>query len=183
MKLFLKDEIVALRGLEPEDIDLLYEWENCEENWTVSNTLVPFSKYLLALYIKNSDKDIYETRQLRMMIDTSTGETVGSIDLFDFDPYHERVGIGILIHKQENRSKGFASAALMLMIRYCFEKLNIHQIFANILTDNDASMKLFSKAGFELAGTKKEWVREGDKRKDEYMLQLLKKDKSTQYWG
>ena len=183
MKLYLKDEIVALRALEPEDIELLFEWENCEENWTVSNTLVPFSKYILALYIKNSDKDIYETRQLRMMIDTPTGETVGSIDLFDFDPYHERVGIGILIHKQENRSKGFASAALKLMIRYCFEKLNIHQIFANILAENEISMKLFTKAGFEVTGTKKEWVLDGDKRKDECILQLLKKDKGTQFWG
>ncbi|MEI6277274.1 MAG: GNAT family protein, partial [Prolixibacteraceae bacterium] len=183
MKPYLKDDLITLRALEPEDIDLLYEWENCEENWTVSNTVNPFSKYLLALYIKNSDKDIYETRQLRMMIETLNGETVGAIDLFDFDPFHERVGIGVLIHKTENRSKGFASAALNLMISYCFEKLNLHQIYANILTDNDASMKLFTHAGFVLAGTKKEWVREGDKWKDEYQLQLLKKDRGTQFWG
>ena len=34
------------------------------------------------------------------------------------------------------------------LIRYGFEKLNLHQIYANILTDNQLSMKLFLKAGF-----------------------------------
>ena len=162
-----------MRALEPEDIDLLYEWENSEELWTISNTLAPFSKHTLALYIRNSDKDIYESRQLRMMIETPDGKTVGAIDLFDFDPFHLRVGIGILVHRPEDRSKGVATAALNLMIRYCIEKLGLHQIYANILTDNEVSMKLFLKAGFIVTGTKKEWVRDGEMWKDEFLLQKL----------
>lgn len=173
MQVFLKNDLVALRALEPSDIDLLYEWENCEENWPVSSTLAPFSKHTLAAYIQNSDKDIYESRQLRMMIDTPQGKTVGAIDLFDFDPFHSRAGIGILVHGEENRSRGFATAALNLMIRYCFEKLGIHQLYANILTSNTISMKLFTGAGFVAAGIKKEWIREGDQWLDENLLQLL----------
>jgi diamine N-acetyltransferase len=174
MKLFLKDDLITLRALEPQDIDLLYAWENDEAIWTVSHTIAPFSKHTLALYIQNSDRDIYETKQLRMMIDTADGKTVGAIDLFDFDPFHEKVGIGILIHQTEDRSKGFARAALNLMIRYCFEKLNLHQIYANILTDNEISIKLFAGAGFVVAGTRKDWVREGESWKDEYVLQLIR---------
>ncbi len=173
MKPFLKNELITLRALEPDDIDLLYTWENSEEIWTVSHTLAPFSKHTLALYIQQADKDIYESKQLRMMIENSEGTTVGSIDLFDFDPFHSRVGIGILVYRPEDRSKGVATAALNLMIRYCFEKLNLHQIYANILTDNDISMKLFLKAGFVLAGSKKEWIREGGMWKDENLLQLI----------
>jgi diamine N-acetyltransferase len=173
MKLFLKDDLISLRALEPEDIDSLYLWENNEEIWTISHTLAPFSKHMLALYIQNSDKDIYESRQLRMMIDTLAGETVGAIDLFDFDPYHSRVGIGILVYRHEDRSKGFATAALHLMISYCLEKLNLHQIYANILTDNEISIRLFEKAGFIVTGTKKEWIREAGLWKDEHLLQLV----------
>ena len=176
MRSFLKDNQITLRAPEPEDVDLLYIWENCEENWTVSNTLVPFSRHTLALYIQNSDKDIYESKQLRLMIETIEGETVGAIDLFDFDPFHSRAGIGILIHRTEDRSKGTATAALDLMIRYCFEKLNLHQIYANILSDNEVSVKLFVGAGFKHTGTKREWIKEGESWKDEYIYQLLKKD-------
>jgi diamine N-acetyltransferase len=175
MKALLKDDLITLRALEPEDIDTLYEWENNEEVWTVSHTIAPFSKHLLALFIQNSDKDLYESKQLRMMIATREGKTVGAIDLFDFDPFHSRVGIGILVYHPEERSKGFAAAALNLMIRYCFEKLDLHQIYANILTDNLISMRLFGNAGFELAGTKKEWIREGGLWKDEHLMQLVNK--------
>lgn len=173
MKPFLQDDLVQLRALEPTDIDLLYHWENDEEIWTVSHTLVPYSRHLLAQFIENSDKDIYENKQLRMIIATRDGKAVGAIDLFDFDPLHARAGIGILVHHPEDRSKGLATAALNLMIRYCFEKLNLHQIYANILTDNLISMKLFAQAGFVLAGTKKEWIREGSIWKDEHLLQLI----------
>ena len=176
MKLFLKNDLITLRALEPEDIDLLFEWENNEDNWTFSQTIAPFSKHTLAIYIRDSDKDIYEVKQLRMMITTQAGKTVGAIDLFDFDPLNLRAGLGILIHDREDRSKGYATSALDLMIRYCFEKLGLHQIFANILTDNEISMKLFFKAGFQLIGTKKDWIRDGEIWKDEHLLQLLRRD-------
>ena len=173
MSNFLSCDVVNLRAIEPEDIDLLYTWENDPEIWEVSHTLVPYSKYILALYIKNSDKDMYESKQLRLMIDTKDGKTVGAIDLFDFDPYHSRVGIGLLIHNREDRSKGYASSALELVIGYCFKKLNMHQIYANIGTQNRISISLFEKFGFALCGTKKEWNRTENGWEDELTLQLI----------
>jgi RimJ/RimL family protein N-acetyltransferase len=83
---------IRLRPLEPEDIDILYEWENNMEIWEAGNTKTPFSRYILAQYIKESGKDIYEQKQLRLIIQTETGEPVGAVDLFDFDPYHLRAG-------------------------------------------------------------------------------------------
>jgi diamine N-acetyltransferase len=171
---YLSNDTISLRAIEPEDIELLYAWENDPEIWEVSHTLVPYSKFILALYIKNSDKDIYESKQLRLMIDTAEGKTIGAIDLFDFDPYHSRVGIGLLVHNREERSKGFASAALELLISYCFNKLNIHQLFVNIETGNIISLALFEKYGFSVCGTKKEWLRTPDGWKDEVMMQLIR---------
>ena len=173
MKKYLANDIITLRAIEPEDIELLYSWENDPEIWEVSHTLVPYSKYILALYIKNSDKDIYETKQLRLMIDTNEGKTVGAIDLFDFEPHHSRVGVGLLIHNKEDRSKGYASEALDLLISFCFKKLNIHQMFANIESRNKISLGLFEKHGFRICGTKKEWLRTDSGWKDEMMLQFL----------
>jgi len=173
MKQYLSNNIVTLRAIEPEDIELLYTWENDPETWDVSHTLVPYSKYILALYIKNSDKDIYESKQLRLMIENSDGKTVGAIDLFDFDPHHSRAGIGILIHNHSNRSKGYASATLELLISYCFNKLNIHQLYANIESNNKISLSLFNKCKFTICGTKREWLRSSEGWKDELMLQRI----------
>lgn len=175
MKKYLSNDFVNLRAIEPEDIELLYAWENNHEIWEVSHTLVPYSRYILALYIKNSDKDIYESKQLRLMINHSGGKTIGAVDLFDFDPNHSRAGIGILIHDTQDRSKGYASAALDLLVPYCFNKLNIHQLYANIESDNQISRSLFEKHGFTVCGIKKEWLRDDAGWKDEVMMQRINK--------
>ena len=169
----LFNDVISLRAIEPSDIELLYAWENDPEIWEVSHTLVPYSKYILTLYIQNADKDIYESKQLRLMIDTPVGKTVGAIDLFDFDPYHLRVGIGLLIHKKEDRSNGYASAALALLIGYCFKKLKMHQLYANIGSGNQISISLFEKFGFRVCGTKKEWNRTETGWEDELTFQLI----------
>ncbi|MCI0523523.1 MAG: GNAT family N-acetyltransferase [Bacteroidales bacterium] len=166
---------IRLRAVEPEDLELLYKWENEEDNWKQSNTLVPFSKYILKRYIANSHKSLYETSQLRLMIDVIPAEkTIGTIDLFDFDHYHLRAGVGILIADPRDRKKGHGSAALECLIRYAFGTLGLHQLWCNIMEGNEESMKLFLSHGFTLCATRKEWVRADDSFNTEYMLQLIR---------
>src|SRR4030042_3324224 len=102
----MKYKEIRLRALEPEDLELLYEWENNNSYWIISNTVTPFSKYTLKRYLRNSHKNIYETGQLRLMIDhISDKVTIGTIDIFDFDAFHNRAGLGILIANEEFRRK------------------------------------------------------------------------------
>jgi diamine N-acetyltransferase len=109
----MKYEEIKLRAVEPEDLELLYEWENNSHYWIISNTITPFSKFTLKRYIENSHKNIFETGQLRLMIDhIKTNKSIGTIDLFDFDPFHKRAGLGILIADESFRRKGYASMAL-----------------------------------------------------------------------
>jgi diamine N-acetyltransferase len=170
----LKGQHIDLRAIEPEDIDVLYNWENDVENWAVSNTQTPFSRFLLEQYISSSHVDIYSTKQLRLMICDKEGKAIGSIDLFDFDPNNMRAGIGILIADKTDRRKGYASEALQLLNGYCFEILNLHQVYCNITTDNESSILLFQKHGFQITGIKKHWVRIGSGYKDELLLQLIR---------
>jgi diamine N-acetyltransferase len=164
-----------LRAIEPADIDVLYNWENDEENWAVSNTQTPFSRFVLEQYIASAHVDIYSTKQLRLMMCEPDEKAIGTIDLFDFDPNNMRAGVGILIADKSDRRKGYASEALTLLTNYCFEILNLHQIYCNITTDNETSILLFQKHGFQITGIKKQWVRSGNTYKDELLLQLIRK--------
>ncbi len=170
----MKYEKIRLRAIEPEDLELLYEWENNNSYWIISNTVAPFSKYTLKRYIKNSHKNIYETGQLRLMIDlTDKKQTIGTIDIFDFDPFHLRAGMGILIADEDQRRKGYATMALRCLIAYCFDTLQLHQLYCNILANNCESIDLFRKIGFIEIGIKKDWVKTADGYLDEYMFQLV----------
>ena len=173
----LEGNFVQLRAPEPEDLECLYKWENDTDIWQVSNTIAPFSRFVLKQYIESAHLDIYETRQVRFMIDLSNNidpaKTIGTIDLFDFDPYHNRAGIGILIGDNAERGKGFANDTLQTLIRYAFDVLKLHQLYCNISTENQQSLSLFKNNGFVIVGEKKDWLKGVDGWVGEYMLQLI----------
>lgn len=169
----LKNNIITLRALEPEDLDLLFSTENNSDFWEVSSTQTPYSKFILKKYLANAQQDIYEARQLRMVImNTATSENIGLIDLFDFNPQHQRAGIGILILK-EYQNMGFASEALKMIIVYAFTNLNLHQIYANIPGDNSKSIALFEKLKFVKIGIQKDWILSEGNFKDVNLYQFI----------
>jgi diamine N-acetyltransferase len=170
----LENTNITLRALEPEDLEDLYRWENDPSIWHLSGTLVPYSRYLLKQYLENSRKDIFELKQLRLIIQLKQGKRpVGAIDLFDFDPYHRRAGVGILIADPSDRRRGYAREALESLMDYCFRVLKLHQLWCNIASGNRESLKLFTAAGFHLIGEKKEWLFNGRSYESEWLLQCV----------
>lgn len=169
---------IILRAPEPEDLSLLYNWENDPSIWKLGNSFSPYSKETIKNHIENSQKSIFETGQQRFMIELiNNGPTIGTIDIFDFDPFHLRAGIGILIADKGQRRKGYAGMALQCLIEYCFSHMKMHQLYCNIAESNHASISLFSDHGFKVIGTKTDWRRSENGFSNEIMFQLIS-DKS-----
>ncbi len=172
----LQSRRIKLRSLEPEDLEYLYKWENDTSNWIHSNTLSPYSRYLIKNYIENAHQDIFETKQQRFMIEKLEDKAViGTIDLFDIDFYNLRAGVGILIAEEKNRRQGYAGEALEILIRYSFDHLSLLQLYCNINENNPISLKLFQKHGFVITGKKIAWLKTKNGMNDVYFLQLLNK--------
>ncbi|WP_396159196.1 GNAT family N-acetyltransferase [Flavobacterium sp.] len=172
----LQGNTIFLRALEPEDLAFIYHIENDETIWEVSNTQTPYSKFLITQYLENAHQDIYEAKQLRLAIcKIENLEAIGLIDLFDFDPKNKRAGVGIIIQNDVDRNNGFGKEALGLMINYAFHQLQLHQLYANIGTENLPSLSLFTTFEFEKIGVKKDWNFTNNSFHDEVLLQLIKK--------
>jgi len=171
--LTLKGDKIYLRALEPEDLDFILEVENSEDFWEISSTRVPYSRFLIKKYLQNSHRDIFDVKQLRLMICRNDNTSIGLIDIFDLEPKDRRAALGILIINDENRGKGFGGEVLKLISNYCFTHLGLHQVYANVTTDNLASVKLFGKCDFKSIGIKKDWVLVNGKFKDEILYQLI----------
>lgn len=170
----LTGENIFLRALEPEDLEFVYAVENDERIWEVSNTQTPYSRFLIKEYLKNAQQDIFEAKQLRLAVcRKGVFLPIGLIDLFDFDPRNNRAGIGILIKDPNSRNSGIGTETLGLLIKYAFTHLNLHQLYANIDTENEASLKLFTNFGFQKIGTKRDWNFVNGKYKDEALFQLI----------
>jgi len=154
----MEDATIKLRALEPDDLNFLYQIENDTNNWKVSETKIPFSKYLLYQYLENLGEDITKTGQLRLVIeDKNTKDSLGLIDLFDFDSINKRSGVGIIVNPK-SRELGVGGKALRLLRKYSKDTLNLHQLYCEIQSDNTKSISFFEKNGFKHTGTKKDWT-------------------------
>ena len=148
-----------LRALEPDDLEFLYTLENDPTIWGVSDTLAPVSRHALREYLEHATADFYVVRQLRLVITTEIGSpAVGVVDLFDYDPLHQRAGVGITILAGARRY-GYARQALELLKNHARDVLRLHQIYATVGVDNTASLKLFRTAGFRRVGVRHGWLR------------------------
>lgn len=172
----LKGTQIHLRALEPEDLEFLYALENNPDIWEVSQTLTPYSRKVLKDYLAKAHRDIYEVKQLRLAICVPGQAPVGLIDLYDFDPRHQRAGLGIVISEPENRGKGYGEAAIRLLSDYAFSVLGLHQLYASVGAQNMRSRQLFEKLGFVKSGVRKHWWHTARGFEDEWFYQKFKDD-------
>lgn len=169
----LENNMIRLRALEPDDLDMLYLWENDTELWRFGSNSAPFSRKMLADYIENYEPDIFKSQQLRFMImSVDSNIPVGMIDLYDFDAVNRRAGVGIMVDVAQ-QSRGYASNAIDILCKYCFERLGIHQLYATVAVDNAPSIALFQKCGFKTCGRLRSWLRRGESYSDAYIMQRL----------
>lgn len=167
----IHDDILMLRALEPTDLDVLYQWENDAELWHTSATITPFSRKQLWDYIENYDGDIYRTRQLRLMVvEISTNQPIGTIDLYDFDPVNSRANVGILIDKS-CQHRGYGTRALKLLETYCHNHISLNQLVATVATDNEPSLSLFRSLEYIEIGQMKWWLKRGHQYCDAILFQ------------
>jgi len=165
---------IILKAIEPSDVSTLLKWENDPNIWNVSETIEPLSKYKLDTYIKQTlTLDVFGLRQLRLMIhkvissDLDITEPIGTIDLFEFDPIHKHAGIGIML-LNAYQGQGIGKIVLDQFLSYCFEKLQLHSVYANVSETNINSIKFFENYGFAKIADYKEFLYE----KGKYVSQL-----------
>lgn len=167
----LHDETIALRAIEPTDLDILYKWENDTTIWQTGCSIAPYSKKEIWDYIENYTTDIFKSNQLRLMITLNeSGEAIGTVDLYEFDYFNKRAGVGILID-EAYRHNGYATHALNIIEDYVGKFIGLHQLWATISVENTHSISLFKKCGYKICGRMHSWLRKDKSYIDAFILQ------------
>ena len=153
---------VVLRKLEPDDLPLLYEWENDSCSWLDGDTHNPLSHEDLREYILRTTGDIYQDGQLRLMIcPTPDSEAVGCVDLYNVDIRNRKAAVAIYISRKY-RGQGFAQNALRELRLYVTNILCFRMLYALVREKNKISLRLFQSADFQNVATLPKWVNEGN---------------------
>ena len=147
---------IILRKIIPSDLDVLLTWENDPANHEYSEVPSFYTREMMNDFVC-SNHDLFINNQLRLMI-IYNNVSIGCVDLFDFDPFHLRAGVGVLIDAQY-RDVGLAKEALLLLEFYSFNDLNINQLYCKISVKNIRSVGLFKSCGYQITGELKSWLK------------------------
>lgn len=153
---------------------MLYEWENDSSLWACSNTLNPYSRFTIKMYIERAlREDVLSMGQLRLMICLrESGRVIGTLDIFDIDTINGRGELGLFIDRGF-RGMGYSGMAIRIAERYVREVLLLHQLYVHIATDNAECISCFERNGFVRCGVMRDWRKRSSGYADAFIYQKL----------
>ncbi|MBO4662390.1 MAG: GNAT family N-acetyltransferase [Bacteroidaceae bacterium] len=159
-----------LHAVEPEDLDLMYIIENDMQLWQHASTTVPFSRYTLQRYIKESTTDLFRDQQVRFAIHDDNDTTCGFLDIINFSPMHSRAETGIVLMK-DAQGRGLATIALREAWEYA-RQMHIRMLYSIVAEDNIQARKLFLRAGYRESAIIPSWLQNGDNTQNAILFQI-----------
>lgn len=145
-------EHIVLRAITEEDAQLLLQMINDPDTERMlGGTSFPVSLSAQQSWIQrqSSNNDV-----LRCIIAERSREEVGlgTVILTDIDQKNGSAQVHIKLGVVNCRGKGYGTDALNTIVKYAFEEMRLHCIYADVLEYNTASQKLFEKCGFHKDG-------------------------------
>ncbi|MBM7602534.1 ribosomal-protein-alanine N-acetyltransferase [Metabacillus crassostreae] len=148
----LKTERLILREISKSDAKAIYA---CFSNEHVTRFYGQETFNHVDEAIKLVDhftKNYQEKRGIRWGIEIQGNEEIiGTIGFNAWSPKHKRAEVGYEIHPNYWR-KGYTLEAVLKVIQYGFNELELTRIGAVVFKENEASNKLLLKAGFQNEG-------------------------------
>lgn len=104
---------------------------------------------------------------------------IGTCTLAGVDRTHRRAELGVAL-APEHHGHGYAEEVAHAVMRYGFEKLDLHRITADVDPRNDAALALVERLGFREEGRLREHYRQHGEWQDGVLFGLLKREWARQ---
>ncbi|MEM7375426.1 MAG: GNAT family N-acetyltransferase [Bacteroidota bacterium] len=181
---YWKGDKVRLRALEPEDWEVFYTWN--QESYTQRNLdriWFPGSKEMVRDWARKKTLQKGEKDEFFFVIEENrTGEIAGSINSHDCDKDNGTFGYGLGIIAS-HRQKGYASEAILLVLRYFFQELRYNKVTVGIYAHNEPSQKLHERLGFQEEGRLRSMIYQHGQYWDLVHMGMLGEEFEAKYGG
>lgn len=173
----LKGSNVTIRTIREADLSLLADLSGDIEG---QGDYLPTSMVSEASLRNEYNKSGFITESWsRYVVLDRNGSLVGMTWAFKSVPYFDALEIGYHIFRKEERGKGYATAAVKLLVEYLFDAKPVNRLEIRVAAGNTASAKVAAKAGFVLEGTHRQAAFSKGKFHDMQTFALLRKDRSA----
>ena len=164
---------VRIRAIEKTDIDEIMGWVNDPQ--VKENLLMryPVSRYEEEKWIERAlDDDGHRNKVFAL--ETKDGIYLGGIGLHRIDWENRNAEAGIVIGKREHWNKGYGTDAMMAILDFAFNQMNLHRVYLRVFEYNQRGVRSYQKCGFKKEGVLREDRYIGGEYRDTIMMGILK---------
>lgn len=147
---FLRNDTVELRPIEPEDAGFLAETVNDPRVRGGLSMVDPVNETGEEEWIESLAED--DGVHLLVTVD---GEPVGTVGLNHMNDRFGTAELGYYV-APDHHGEGYATAASRLLLRYAFRERGLHRVTAHAFAPNQASRRVLEKVGFREEGRLRE---------------------------
>ena len=176
-------ELVCLRALEVEDLDIILKYWNNLEIRQYLNNQIPMSRDAEQQWLERATKlDPWKDGAIILAIENRrTGQFLGTVSLFDISKQNRRAEFGIAIHNPENLGKGYGTDATLVMLWVAFHVLGLNSVYLITLDMNKRGQRAYEKAGFRKAGVYRQGAFVNGVFQDFILMDILKEEFFKRY--
>ena len=170
----LENEVVKLRLVKPEDVELLYPFaENEPTLWQYSLQLAN-GKENMDIYFRFAFEQLKKEDSYPFIVfDKRTGEYAGSTRFSDFRKAHSTIQLGYTWYGSKFWGTGLNKNCKYLMLQFAFEKLNLQRVEFRADNNNARSIAAMKSIGCTVEGILRNNCQGPDCRRDSIVLSIL----------
>ncbi|MBI5825548.1 MAG: GNAT family N-acetyltransferase [Chloroflexi bacterium] len=172
---------IRLRAVEREDVANFHEWVNDPEVTRGLAMYLPMSMADEENWFHSLASRDQKVRPLAIEIHKGKGwKLIGNCGAFDLNSVNRSAELGIMIGDKSEWNKGYGAETMTLLLRHCFETLNLNRVSLRVYTENIRAVRSYEKAGFVLEGRLREAVYKFGKHGDVLIMSVLRSEWDTQ---
>lgn len=151
MKYFKKiiGERLYLSPINSEDIEQYVKWMN---DFDTAKGIDQIKRMVSLTSEKEYLEEVSHKEYNFSIINSETDRLMGSISLHKIDLIDRTAELGIFIGEESDRSKGYGSEAIKLLLDYGFNQINLNNIMLKVYSFNERAQKSYAKCGFKVFG-------------------------------
>ncbi|MDQ0463926.1 UDP-4-amino-4,6-dideoxy-N-acetyl-beta-L-altrosamine N-acetyltransferase [Caulobacter ginsengisoli] len=161
--------MIELRDLVAEDEARLFEWraEPEVDRWMSDAAFPDRAAHRRWFDALGDDADV------RGWMIQRDGRPSGLLTLSGLTSHHRRAEWNWFVGDAEARGRGVGRAAQVLGLERAFGTLGLHKVWAEVMADNDAALKMLGATGFRREGYLRGHVMKAGAAKDVVLLGIL----------
>ena len=172
-------ERIYLSPLNIEDAEKYVEWfcdfkmtDGIEKSSSIMT--VEAEREWLENTLKNNDYNF-------AIVNLENDELIGNCGIMNINQINRCAEVGIFIGNEENRSNGYGTEALKILLDYCFNYLNLNNVHLGVKAFNERAISCYKKVGFKEYGRRREAYFLNGKYYDNVYMDILAREFEGNY--